>query len=106
MFELKILKPKGVVYWKQNFYSMDDLNKWLEIEKSRPYWNPNFTIDIVDNSEKVLEKRRRVEAEIMAQEKKHKELKKSLKEFKKRPVNTADQCADAIKTIIEILRLE
>lgn len=48
MFRLIIKNPDGTVYWIEHFNSRSDLDKWLEQEQTRPYWNAGFTTDIQD----------------------------------------------------------
>lgn len=43
---LNIYNEDGSLYWKEHFNDEKDLEKWLEEEKTRPYWNQKFKIDI------------------------------------------------------------
>jgi hypothetical protein len=43
---LNIYNEDGSLYWKAHFNNEEDLARWLEEEKTRPYWNKNFKIDI------------------------------------------------------------
>lgn len=45
---LNIYNEDGSLYWKEHFNKQEDLNKWLDEEKTRPYWNKNFTTEIID----------------------------------------------------------
>lgn len=47
---LNIYNEDGSLYWKEHFNDEKDLEKWLEEEKTRPYWNQKFKIDIQEIS--------------------------------------------------------
>lgn len=49
-FTLKITKANGEHYWTDYFNTIDDLNKWLDEEKTRPYWQQDFQIEIIDTT--------------------------------------------------------
>lgn len=46
--QLKIYKPDGSIYWIEHFNSTTELQRWLDEEKTRPYWNPEYTHEIVN----------------------------------------------------------
>ncbi len=50
MFTLIIKYANGTVYWTDHFNSMDDLNSWLDVEKTRSYWKEEFTTEVIDNT--------------------------------------------------------
>lgn len=43
MHKLEIFNPDGSLYWTMEFNSLDELDKWLGEEKTRPYWKADFT---------------------------------------------------------------
>lgn len=43
---LKIKRQDGSVYWIEYFNYIEDLNIWLTEEKTRFYWDPNYTSEI------------------------------------------------------------
>ena len=45
MIELVIKYENGSVYWKENFNSQEECDKWLDNEKAQPYWKPEFTYE-------------------------------------------------------------
>jgi len=45
---LNIYNEDGSLYWKEHFNKQEDLDKWLDEEKTRPYWNANFATEIID----------------------------------------------------------
>lgn len=49
MIELVIYKGDGSVYWTEHFNTMTDCNRWLDEEKTRPYWKTEYTCQITDN---------------------------------------------------------
>lgn len=48
MFKLTIRKQDGSIYWTEHFNSEPELNRWLDTEKTRPYWNRQYTTEIED----------------------------------------------------------
>ena len=104
MIDLIIKKEDGSVYWKEYFNSLDECNKWLEIEKTRPYYDPKYTEEIIDNtpppkSEADIAKE---EADKLAKE----SLKDLIKKLKKSDLSTVSACADAILNLIKLLNLD
>jgi hypothetical protein len=47
---LTIYKARDVVYWVERFNTIEECNKWLAVEQTRPYWGKSFTYEIVDNT--------------------------------------------------------
>lgn len=41
--KLEIKRPDGSIYWVEHFSKTSDLNKWLATEKTRKYWNKEYT---------------------------------------------------------------
>ena len=78
MIILTIFNPDSSIYWVEYFNDIDLCNNWLNEEKTRPYWNPEFTHTIEDkrpSAEEIAEK----EAEILAEQNNQKQLKDSAK---------------------------
>lgn len=50
MFELVILKPDGTNYWTACFNTRAEAEAWLAEEKTRSYWNPQYTHTITDKT--------------------------------------------------------
>lgn len=48
MFKLIINKKDGSHYWTEHFSTKEELNKWLTEEKTRNYWDPEYTVQIID----------------------------------------------------------
>lgn len=48
MFKLTIKTQDNMIYWVEYFNTLTDLNNWLIIEKSRPYWNNEYYEEILD----------------------------------------------------------
>lgn len=39
---LQIFREDGSIYWTEYFNSLDEANNWLEVEKTRFYWDPTY----------------------------------------------------------------
>jgi hypothetical protein len=48
MFKLIIKKQDGSLYWTEHFNTLDDADKWLDEEMTRPYWDATLTSEIID----------------------------------------------------------
>lgn len=48
MFKLIINKKDGSPYWTEHFSTEEALNKWLAEDKTRKYWDPEYTTQIID----------------------------------------------------------
>lgn len=45
MIKLTIKSHDGTVYWIEHFNDQAACDAWLKEEKTRPYWNPAFTVE-------------------------------------------------------------
>lgn len=43
---LTINYADGSLYWKEHFNNQNDLDIWLEEEKTRPYWKQEFVCNV------------------------------------------------------------
>lgn len=48
MFKLIIKKQDDSIYWQEHFLSQELLQKWLDEEKTRPYWDNTYSEEIID----------------------------------------------------------
>lgn len=48
MFKLIIKKQDLSTYWQEYFNSLEELNSWLDEEKTRLYWLDSFSEEIID----------------------------------------------------------
>ncbi len=54
MWKLVIENADGTSYWTEHFSSEQELNKWLDTERTRPYWKSEFTTEITDITPPVI----------------------------------------------------
>jgi hypothetical protein len=47
-FRIKIKYPNGSLYWVDHFNSIEILEKWLEEERTRPYWDETWIVEIYE----------------------------------------------------------
>ncbi len=52
-FKLDITNPDGTHYWTEFFNDKESADKWLEEEKTRPYWNVGNTYEILEEAKHV-----------------------------------------------------
>lgn len=50
---LEIFKSNGELYWKEQFTSLEDLDKWLSEEMTRNYWDNTFTVQKTVSSKEI-----------------------------------------------------
>lgn len=50
MITLKIFNPDQTPYWTCYFNTIEEKDAWLAEEETRPYWNPEFTLQVLDNT--------------------------------------------------------
>lgn len=90
-FELIIKHPDGQVYWKENFDTKVELNRWLANEKLQPYWKKDFIVEVVDNSAAVEAEKKRIENEIKQEQQKVQDRIEAIKDdLKKKPKTIAE----------------
>lgn len=46
--QLTIKRTDGSVYWVENFADLNEKDKWLNEEMTRPYWDKTYTTEVVD----------------------------------------------------------
>ena len=99
-FTLKITKKSGEHYWTDYFESKEKLEKWLELEKTRPYWDESFVVEII---EPVIDEAKEKEKKDFEEKKKKesKEKKQKIKEILKLEVLTQDQIKDALRFLLK-----
>lgn len=78
MIHLTIFNPDNTVYWKEYFYTNEACETWLNEEKTRPYWNPEFTY-LIEDKRPTPEQIAQQEAQILAEQNAQKQLKESAK---------------------------
>lgn len=49
MISLTLKRKDGSTYWQMHFNSQDECDKWLNEEKTRPYWDNEFVSEIVQS---------------------------------------------------------
>jgi hypothetical protein len=65
MITLTIRKADNSIYWTEYFNSVDEANKWLDIERTRSYWIQSYTTQIIDNTPPQPEKDAAAAAELL-----------------------------------------
>lgn len=50
IIDLTIKKSDGSTYWSEHFNDLPSCEKWLALEKTRPYWKQDFSGTCIDNS--------------------------------------------------------
>ena len=77
MKTLKIFNADGSIYWTEHFNDQDSLDKWLEEEKTRPYWKEEYVCEVETVHQSVVDMTE-VMAEIEAKRASAKEKLKAL----------------------------
>lgn len=104
MFKLTIKHEDGSVYWTEHFSSMDDLNKWLDEEKTRHYWDKDFTTQVEDltqpplSSEQLAEIQSKKEEIVLARD--------NVKDIDLTKINSIDDIKSLLLDIIKALGLK
>jgi len=49
-YKLVIKKQDNSIYWVDHFSTLDQGQKWLETEKTRPYWDVTYTSEFIDTT--------------------------------------------------------
>ena len=92
MIKLEIKKEDGSLYWKEHFNNQSDCDKWLDEEKTRPYWDSGFTYTSkeIDKPDPVKEQEN--------------QAKQDLKEQKRQSIITELKSLDwsSVKTIADL----
>ena len=97
MITLNIKYEDGSHYWTEYFNEMDRCEKWLAEEKTRPYWNEKFTVEIIE--EKPKEKSEKEKAEEAAKIEAKKSRKAALKKLAGKNLS-AEEIQQAVALIL------
>lgn len=54
MFTLTIKRADGSEYWVEHFNDEPSAGEWLAVEKTRPYWESDFTSSLQESAPVVL----------------------------------------------------
>ncbi len=52
--KLEIKKKDNSPYWLEHFNDLESANKWIEEEKTRPYWDSEYTYEIIEIPENTV----------------------------------------------------
>jgi hypothetical protein len=99
MIKLEIFNPDKSLYWTEHFKSEKQLNAWLDEEKTRPYWNKEFTTVITDNRPSAADELQR-QLEI---EERQDRARSAARDFKALEVNNL-RTIDDIKQAIALIK--
>lgn len=106
-FKLEIKKQDGSIYWVE-YADGDDggdrLQKWLDSEKAKSYWDPSYDAKILDVSPPPP-----TQAEldaIVADKLDQEQNRVALKGIKKADLVDVDKCAQAIMRIVKYLKAD
>ena len=105
-FELVIKTPKGEVYWTERFESKADLNKWLTLLPSQPYWTKDFTTEIIDNSAEVEKAEQEAKAKVEAERARQLEIREDLRKLRDTPPKTVAELAQAFDKVLTFFGIE
>jgi hypothetical protein len=105
-FVLTILKANGSVYWTEGFDTRNELDKWLEVEKTKFYWKRNFTVQIQDNKAEVEAAEKAAREEFKLAKQKKVQLRQALADLKKKPAKTIEDLNQAVESLIEFLDID
>lgn len=99
MITLTILNPDNTVYWTECFNTREENDRWLAEEQTRPYWNPDFIVQITDNTAELQAQAQVVLAEQAASAQAQQDRVDQLNALKtKNPLTSED-----IQTIISLM---
>lgn len=57
IYEIKIKRVDGSIYWSEGFNSKEDAERWLTIERTRPYWDDTFVVERIDRAQEYANKK-------------------------------------------------
>lgn len=113
MIKLEIKNTDGSIYWTEHFNSQQDCDKWLNEERTRKYWKPEFTSSSADMNpiDPVKEEEKRIAKEQELIQKQLKEQNKltrigALKALDFSKVTKISDIVPILQTITDLLKDE
>ena len=107
MIKLEIKKENGDVYWVDHFNTIKQAEDWLEIERTRIYWDKMFSVEFTDLDPIDLEKERLEKEKRDRKQKERKDRVLSLKEVDWSLINNFADAKPILKELVkEFLREE
>lgn len=103
MKKLEIKNPDGSIYWTEHFNNLEMAEKWIDEEKTRPYWKAEFSYSIIDEglrekTQEEIETEKSVIAERFAAKEQRKSTRKAIDWSK---TMTVKQLQDVVKALVE-----
>lgn len=103
MITINITDGKGKPYWTEYFQTRPEAARWLNTEQSRPYWQKDFSVEILDDTEE----REKAQAEYeSAQKQKRDEARALIKAFKDKPSKTIADVVKVLQLVLQKLDLD
>lgn len=99
MVKIVITRKDGSVYWTEAFNSMQEATAWVDEERTRPYWDPDFVVDIQDGTAEAEEQMRKARETEIARLSKGDEIKTLVKK-KNRNVAEANAIIDKMAELL------
>jgi hypothetical protein len=106
MYTITILKPNRELYWRESFSEKPSATKWLTVEKSRPYWDKGFIVEIDDKLAEAKLEREKFEADAKAALEAREQLRVDIKQLVESKPKTIEECFALIEKLVEFVGIK
>lgn len=101
MYVVTIKNTDQSLYWKEEFYDKATGDKWLNEEKSRPYWIKDFIVEILDDSQKEVDRINAENAALAANESARRARIQQIKSLKEKPSKNQKDLEEILGLLID-----
>lgn len=96
IYEITIRRADGSLYWADGFNSKAEAEKWLAVERTRPYWDESFTVEHIDRAQEYADQAAANEAARIAREQARLQKKAQAKAIKDKPNKNQKDLEDLV----------
>lgn len=104
MVTVTIKRADGSEYFKSYFNSLADAEKWIAEEKTRPYYQKEFTVEVDDKTAEAQAVDQAISDQVKAAEDRKKAIRQRLRDFDLSRINTLAELKLVLKEILDILK--
>lgn len=101
MYVITIKNPDQSLYWKEEFYDKATGDQWLNEEKTRAYWKKDFIVEILDESQKEMDRINAEKAALAANEVVRRSRIQRIKSLKDKPSKSAKDLEDLLNLLVD-----
>jgi len=105
VIKLVIKHKDGSIYWTEHFNDREACDAWLKEERTRPYWDPKFKVEIEDNSEAQKKEQEEAFDRMKGRASARESAILELKELRKKKTRNAAENQAILEKVLDLLEI-